>query len=378
MKLIPRNNCVINENNDLETLFTFKSFPVFMGCTDDSISDDLSADMDWVISKTSGMIQLKNLIPLDILYHKSHNSGFIGKTWHEHHVSFSNFLKQFDITSVFEIGGSHAILAHEFQKTNDVKWTIIDPNPSPIKDSKVSFIKGFFDENLKYDDEFNTVIHSHLFEHMFDPNLFMSHLSEFISDGKYLVFSVPNMNKMLELNYTNCLNFEHTLFLTEPYVEFLLSKNGFKLIKKEYFLNNHSIFYCYIRDSKTSTIMLPDDLYLQNKTLFLNYINYHTNLVSELNLKIEETNKNVYLFGAHIFSQYLISFGLNSDKIISILDNDINKQGKRLYGTQLKINSPKILKNEKTPIVILKAGAYNEEIKLDILKNINENTIFFE
>ena len=67
---------------------------------------------------------------------------------------------------------------------------------------------------------------------------------------------------------------------------------------------------------------------------------------------------------------------MSEKNITSILDNDITKQSKRLYGTNLLVNSPKILKNEKRPTVILKAGAYNSEIKKDILENINAKTIF--
>ena len=50
------------------------------------------------------------------------------------------------------------------------------------------------------------------------------------------------------------------------------------------------------------------------------------------------------------------------------------KQGKRLYG-KILVCSPKVLK-EKNPVVILKAGVYNDEIKKDILTNINSKTIF--
>ena len=49
---------------------------------------------------------------------------------------------------------------------------------------------------------------------------------------------------------------------------------------------------------------------------------------------------------------------------------------KRLYGTTLEVNSPKILKNNKNPTVILRAGVYNEEIKKDIISNINSDTVF--
>jgi len=58
------------------------------------------------------------------------------------------------------------------------------------------------------------------------------------------------------------------------------------------------------------------------------------------------------------------------------LDNSPIKIGKRLYGTNLKVNSPKILSKSSNPMVILKAGVYNDEIKKDIIENINPNTSF--
>ena len=84
----------------------------------------------------------------------------------------------------------------------------------------------------------------------------------------------------------------------------------------------------------------------------------------------------VYLFGAHVFSQYLISFGLDTSKIICLLDNDRRKIGKRLYGTDLISMHPSILTDIKEAIVILRAGTHNEEIKKDILENINSNIKF--
>ena len=86
----------------------------------------------------------------------------------------------------------------------------------------------------------------------------------------------------------------------------------------------------------------------------------------------------VYLFGAHIFSQYLLCFGLDRTKIKSILDNSTAKQGKRLYGAEFFVQSPEVLRGQDRPIVILKAGIYNEEIKKDILENINPNVLFWE
>jgi FlaA1/EpsC-like NDP-sugar epimerase len=85
----------------------------------------------------------------------------------------------------------------------------------------------------------------------------------------------------------------------------------------------------------------------------------------------------IYLFGGHIFSQFLINRGLNISKIVSIIDNDTNKQGKRLYGIPLMVQSPYILRDKKNPAVILVAANYDHEIKIDIINNINKDTIFF-
>ena len=98
----------------------------------------------------------------------------------------------------------------------------------------------------------------------------------------------------------------------------------------------------------------------------------------ELSGKISKHEHPVYLFGAHVFSQYLLAFGLDEKQIICLLDNDPNKQGKRLYGTNLQVHSPKILSEVKTPVVILRAGVYNKEIREDIITNINPQTVFLE
>ena len=376
MQLIVRKRDVVIGDTNLEDLYSFADFPVFMGCGEDFQSEDIVAEMTWSISRTSGVIQLKKLIPLDILYNQSHHSGSVGGIWAEHHRSFFHFINRYKPSSVFEIGGAHGILAKLFQQFSKIPWTILEPNPSPVEGCDARFIKGFFDDKFLYEEAFDTVVHSHVFEHIYEPDQFMRHLSGFMDEGKRLIFSLPNMKVMLERKYTNCINFEHTVLLTEPYVEFLLSKHGFKLLAKEYFLEDHSIFYAVARDSSVTPIELPKYLYEENKKLYKDYVCYHKVLIEDMNDKIDSSNKPAYLFGAHVFAQYLIAFGLNTSRVISLLDNDPNKQGKRLYGTNLIVQSPRILKEIIYPIVILKAGVFNNEIKEDILKNINPDVEF--
>ena len=380
MENIERKQDAISGLEDLEHLYTFEAFPVFMGCIEQPQEDDILADMQWVISKKSGLIQLNSLLPLDILYPESHGSGNVGGMWLEHHREFAQFIQKQSPNSVLEIGGAHGILSREYKKESPIEWTILEPNPSPEEGVDAQFIKGFFDDKFTFDGEIDTFVHSHVLEHVYDPNQFIIHISDFLEEGQNLIFSLPNMEEMLKRKYTNCINFEHTIFMTEPYVEYLLSKHGFKRIDKRFFKKDHSIFYAYVKTNEVNTIEIPENLYNYNKKLYLDYVEYHNILIKDLNEKIKgvKSEQPIYLFGAHVFAQYLISFGLDTSSIVCLLDNDIKKSGKRLYGTNLLVESPRVLENVENPIVILKAGVYNDEISDQILTEINSDVIFWE
>lgn len=376
MFLIERNKDVITGNEDLEFLYSFKDFPIFMGCVDTPINDDIKADMNWWISRSSGCVQLNPLIPLDVLYKSSHGAGSTGGVWREHHDKFADFINKFNVKSALEIGAGHGELSQRIVKSNpNIGWTIIEPNPLVVKPTKnINVIIGFFDGN-EIEGRYDTVVHSQLFEHIYDIDKFVGSVSKILEIGGKHIFAIPNMREMLKRKYTNVLNFEHTMFLTEELVEYLLNKHGFEIVRKEYFLDAHSIFYASIKVCDEIKLI---NQYDENKKLFIDFVEYHKKYIDELNKKISEFNGEVYLFGAHIFSQYLINFGLDIDKVTCILDNDINKQDKRLYGSPLMVKSPKILKDKNNVAVILKASMYNKEIKKDILENINDKIMFWE
>ena len=73
-----------------------------------------------------------------------------------------------------------------------------------------------------------------------------------------------------------------------------------------------------------------------------------------------------------IFFQFLIYLGLNEEKINSILDNSNEKNGLRLYGSDLIVREPNKLEQFNDPVVIVFAGQYQQEIEQQII-NINSN-----
>jgi 2-polyprenyl-3-methyl-5-hydroxy-6-metoxy-1,4-benzoquinol methylase len=378
--LISRQRSVVTGKANLKKLYSFNNFPVFMGCVDRKQEKDMVADMNWVIDPESGVIQLERLLPLKLVYQNQHNDG-IGKVWDGHYQKFAEFLSKFSPKKVLEIGAANGIVVNKYLKIDSsTDWTIIEPHPLIKANTKTKVVKAWF-EDKKVDRikkmGFDTFVHTHVLEHIYDPNSFLKNINMALKLGDKHIFSVPNMYEQLRRKYANCLNFEHTIFLTEGVIDFLLKKTGFKILKKKYF-RDHSIFYAtekisdYVRDND---IKIPR-FFKQNVTLFKNFVDYHNRMVSNLNKKIANSKVPVYVFGAHIFTQVLFNFGLDESLIATVLDNSKEKQNRRLYGTKFIVKSPKILQGRKKVCVILKAGAYNREIKSDILNNINPNIKF--
>lgn len=378
MELIKRNHCVISGNDDLEHLYTFEDFPVFMGCVEHSLEKDLKTDMSWWISKCTGSLQLNLLIPLNILYKDSHGSGTVGGLWDRHHKEFAKFIKEFNVAAALEIGAGHGELVQNYLDIQpNTIWTIIEPNPKIESSKQIKVVKGLFTSDYQIDSSIDAIVHSHVLEHIYEPLEFMRDIATAVDIGTWQIFSIPNLEEMLKRKYTNCINFEHTTYLTEPFVDYLLNKFGFEVQSKKYFLDDHSIFYAAKKVSGLRELSLPNE-YDINKKVYNEYLNFHRDLVRDLNQKMEEFSGKVYLFGGHVFSQYLLGFGLNAENIECILDNDTNKNGKRLYGSNLIVRLPKVLASESNSAVILRAGVYNLEIKQDIFDNINDSVEFWE
>jgi len=371
-----RTTSLLSPRSALERLHTFKDFPVFMGCTDAPQKNDIVADMVWDICKKTGLIQLRKLLPLEVLYMDQHNDG-TGKVWKDHYAAFAKFLYKYKPKNILEIGGAHDQIAQNFWKFDPrVKWTTVEPNPQHITSDKIRVIKAWFDESFTIDAPIDTVIHSHVFEHAYEPIKFIEHIGRFLKKGERHIFTFPNLLAMLEKKWTNCLNFEHTAFLTEEITDYVLKKEGFIILEKQYYGHPHSIFYATEKSSRPKKKPSVPNKYKQYKTLYKDYITYHLDMIKGLNSQMKRCKDPVYLFGAHIFSQTLIQFGLKTDSIVSILDNSPLKQGKRLYGTNFFVHSPEILRGKGKVKVILKAGTYNEEIAKQVLQ-INSNVEFW-
>jgi len=363
-----RSKCIVCDNKNLDSLFTL-NMPSFMGITDSPESDRKLDEMIFTSCQGCGNVQLKNLLPPEIIYQNNHNIGVVGTIWKEHYDEFSDFIKPKVIgKTILEISDPSAKIASKISNITN-KWYIVEPNPNIKSFSNIIFINKFFDNIFSIDDKVDTIINSHFFEHTYEPNKFLSKCNELLADGGDMFFSIPNLEYLLnsEVSPNGILHFEHTFFYDTNKLEVLLNKNGFKILSTAEY-KKHSLFFHVVKSDKSNV----DILNYQPGIKFLKNLNIHKNRISEIN-EIISNKETVYIYGSHITSQFYIFNGLEISKIKGVLDNSKSKQNKYLFGTNLKVFNPNIIDNYKEVAILCShMGIYFKEIEAQLMA-INKN-----
>jgi hypothetical protein len=365
-----RKYCILSNKDKLKPFYKLKKFPIFIGCTDKEEKNDIFCDMDWGVGTKSGLIQLRKLINPNLIYSRYHSEA-VGETWREHHERLSKFILNNCTSSIVEMGGGACQLANicvESKKIN--KWH----NVELAKINKLKLNKKIFFTNesitskrcLKFFKKNTTFVHSHVLEHLYSPlNLLLEITKK--TDLENMIFSIPNLRMYLKNKYSNVINFEHTYLLTEEILSSFLKEINFVIKKKEYF-KEHSIFIFAKKQKKIKKKIVNLNLKKYQK-MYLSMIKYYKNEIVKINFKLKKNNSN-FIFGGHIFTQFLLYLGLDRSKILNIIDNSLQKKNLRLYGSNLTVNDPQILRNFEKPTVIVKVGQYQHEVEKQ-LKAIN-------
>ena len=361
-----RNKCVLCDD-ELHGVLEFK-LPCFMG-----VVKDTSNAEDFELSLTQcqgcGEIQTKELFDPNIIYQNNHNINTVGEIWKNHYIEFAEFIKKDIINkSILEISDPSAKIAK--LSINFESWDIIEPNPENIKIKNVKFIQGFFDENFKTQKK-DIIIHSHLLEHMYEPISFLKQCHNILNEDGMMLFSIPDMDFLLNEGYSpgNILHFEHTYFINKEVVHHLARKAGFEVIEF-FFYKNHSVFFKLKKITVPTANIKPIKLELDNK--FANNFTHHISNIKSINKITKDSTDEIYLFGAHVSSQFYISNGLDVSKISAIIDNAQSKSNKFLFGTTLQVKQPEILANKKCIVICSHVGIYFDEI-VTKLRSINHS-----
>lgn len=366
-----RKTCFVCNRSSVVHIYNLSNMPVKLICTPEP-TGELNT-LHFIQCQTCMTIQLGKLIPPEVLYSDSHNTISVGNVWKKYFECFRYILEPIVYQkTVLEIGDPSAKLATIVPSYTN--WTIIEPNKNPniILPPNVYFIQSFFDTTIEHT-LVDVIVHSHVFEHIYDCESFLKTCYRLLKPNGKMVFGIPNMEYIAEKELAPCLGifFEHTVFLSRASVTYLLETSGFR-IDEIHLYDDHSFIF---ETTKTQPQFYPIPVFPDMYTQFLSSIQTYSQYIAECNIYIQShPNKTYYIFGVSYNTQYLLTIQGGIQHIIGILDNSTDKQWKNMYGTKYIVFPPERIANETEPVVFLKNGFYTYEI-LCQLKHLNANCI---
>jgi hypothetical protein len=315
-----------------------------------------------------GCYQNKYLGYINLVYNDNHNNVVISNIWIQHYKQFYNFIietnkinKDFNI---LEIGAGNNYIVKLFLKNNYNNYTILEPVITNKIDN-VKYISGWL-EDYKTKNNYDIVILSHIFEHLYNPN------ELFNIKSKYICLSIPNIPSYINNFILNFLNIEHTFYYEEEHIEILFNNFQYKLINKEYYLD-HSIFLLFEYDEKLENKIFDTNLIYSINQKFDLYFNQINDIILKVNKYTKNnTNKKFAIFPANMYIQYLECLGLDISYISYYYDNNNNKLDKYLYGTNIICKNLDFFIENNNYEIILLGFLYNKEI-IPILEKNNIN-----
>jgi len=371
-----RTTCVICNNDLFEDVYK-KEYPIqFTPPTlTSSVNEDNVELLYFIGCKTCGCVQIKYLIDPIKLYGNAHNVTYNYPSMRNHHNKFAEFISKNIInTKIIEVGGSNGILASILKENFDsieknIEYTIIDLCDRVPENNNITYINAncetyCFPEN-------NTIILSHVYEHLYNPFKFTKNLKD--NNVNQVIIANPDFVGLLKRNDSSFLNFEHTFFCPTVYLDYIMNENRYY---RNDILNHEgwAIFYSYIKCDKI-TDSNENKLNLKNN---IHYIDELKNYLVERenkykNLEIDNENKT-FIFPAGHYGQLAYYF-LNDNikkNIEGFIDGDKFKIGKRVYGTKYyTFEKCEISKYENVNIIICSERYRNEMI--DEIKLLNKN-----
>lgn len=364
-----RLECVICSSKLEDIIYSEEVYPINICYSESSKESDIFLPLKYYGCGTCECVQLGTLINPEILYGSAHNVTFNTPTWVEHHTQFANFINKFcnknDI--IIEVGGYSGVLAKLLYNIGFTNYSILDLcNISPDI-SGILFINTNC-ETYSYINT-DTVILSHIFEHLFNPSLFIKNLYKSTVSNIYI--SIPNMALWLEQNVPSFLHVEHTYYCTKDNINYLMNMYGFKLQNEQIF-KSHSLFLHYIRKNSFTYNNIPINTFKGTIDKFRVYFSRRNAFFNTVYV-----DTPFFIFPAGHYGQltYLKLLRFNH-LFISFLDNDPCKIGKRVYGTSGITQHPSILEKylDKEISIIIISTVYINEIQEQLNKihpNIN-------
>ena len=267
-------------------------------------------------------VQLMSLADPEVLYDEYyfqplHHSYL----WIHHNISFVQFIIHHLNTdthdSILEIGSSSFCLGKHLNHYYP-KYTVFDYT---LKNAEQKENIGYIEGNCEsYDFADETIVMSHVFEHLYTPKAFIVNCSK--KRVKNIFIAVPSMEDLNQLHVTN----QHTFLYSEKDLEYLFGLSHYKVNGKVAYNSTDHSFPCFFFHFIWTENIVPIERDV--------CLTRHHYMCDYLNRKIT-VPENTLLATCGMFSLITYAMIVNKENIIEVIDANEKKQWKKFGNTSL-------------------------------------------
>jgi len=363
-----RNECTICEYSVFTDCFKMNS--TINMVSDREYDENETFTLKFDGCRNCGCVQMRELAEPSKIYNEPLEC-FYGPALKKHYDLFNDFIvKNIDYKEhlFFEIGGSYGRLAkmiiEKYIKNNQsIDYKILEFSADSYqKIEHVEYISGNC-ENYDYSN-IETIIMSHVFEHLYEPRKFVKTISE--KSVKRVFISIPDMDNLTKNKDVNNLNILHTYYLNTIYLTKIFNDYGYELTDS-YNYENNSVFYYF---TKTHQIIINTSY--KNIALIDELKQFYENLQN--NISCVNIEDKFFICPSGFYGKF-IYYNLNErtkQQVMGFLDSDKKKIGKRLMGTPCKVFEKKEIKNYEKVTILIVSEKHRNEIKDELSQNHND------
>jgi hypothetical protein len=366
-----RTECIICKGKEFSTYFQ-KDYDTPMAYSfDTQFQSTYFIPYNVFSCNTCKTVQTKYLGDLRLIYEKTHQDGF-GSLKTQMYDLFSKFITDSSgVDGIIEAGANMDNLAECILKHKETSYTVVEPDFKSAN-SKLKVYSKFLEDTPFEELSGNTLVMSHLFEHLYDPVGILEKIRN--SHIQYIFLNHPNLENDCKSHTYIILNIEHIYYIENAFLIQLLDAYGFALVKRQDY-GTHSIFLQFERKKNHNELLsLPVNITAIEDTH--SYFDSMLSKIEKLNRLFMNTERKYYLWPAATYIVTLFVNGLDTSRIAGLLDNSPNKIGKKLYGYNLEcFDFKKILASDDPSITIILGGSsgYRNEL---ILANTKVEVLF--
>lgn len=337
--------------------------------------------------KNCALSQLSVVIDPETLFsYYTYRSG-VSQGYLDHCKSMAeDLIKTYELnphTFHIDIAGNDGSLLIEFKKLLDHRVLNIDPasNLCTIAENNgIESVCEFWSSKLAYKlsnshGEADLITATNVFAHLDDIKDFMIGANDMLSTNGIIVIENPYLTEFIE-NVEYCQTyFEHVSYLSLKPIIHLCDSLGLLLIDAVN-IPIHSGSMRYIIAKRNSNHSQTDRVLklIESETSlgygsFDRYLSYQTkvknisNILSSKLIDLVKNGSKIVGFGASAKGSTLLNYaGINTDLMVAIIDDTIEKIGKYSPGNGIPIVSRNYIRTHNTDYIVILAWNFKHEI----------------